>query len=82
MKNEKVFTLKLKLPEKYLTESHIALMLNKPGTLSKKEKQWLRSYVALLELKDLKPSIARDKLSDAFIRSLKKNNVLHLQNNK
>ena len=72
MTNEKVFTLKLKLPEKYLTEPHIALMLNKPGTLSKKEKECLRSYVALLELKDIKPNIRKDRLSDAFIRSLKK----------
>lgn len=72
MTNEKVFTLKLKLPEKYLNEPPIALMLKKPGTLSKKEKQWLKSYVALLELKDIKADIRRDRLSDAFIRSLRK----------
>ena len=72
MTNEKVFTLKLKLPEKYIDDPHIALMLNKPGTLSKKEKEWIRSYVALLELRDLKSDIQRDRLSDAFIRSLKK----------
>lgn len=72
MKNENVFLRKLKLPEKYLSDPHIALMLNKPGTLSKKEKQWLISYVALLELKDLKTDIRRDRLSDDFIRSLKK----------
>lgn len=72
MTNEKVFTLKLKLPEKYLEEPRIKLMLDKPGTLSKKEKQWLRSYVALLELKDIKADIRRDKLSNDFIRSLKK----------
>ena len=72
MKNEKVFTLKLKLPEKYLTEPHIALMLNKPGTLSKKEKEWLRSYVALLELRDIKSDIRRDKLSNEFVKSLNK----------
>ena len=72
MTNEKVFTLKLKLPEKYLTDPHIKLMLDKPGTLSKKEKEWLRSYVALLELRDIKPGIARDKLSNDFIRSLNK----------
>ena len=72
MKNEKVFTLKLKLPEKYLTEPHIALMLNKPGTLSKKEKQWLISYVALLELRNIKSDIRSDRLSDAFIKSLNK----------
>ena len=73
MQNENVFLRKLKLPEKYLTEPHIALMLNKPGTLSKKEKEWLRSYVALLELRDIKKQeIRRDTLSDAFIRSLKR----------
>ena len=72
MTNEKVFTLKLKLPEKYLTEPAIILMLSKPGTLSKKEKEWLRSYVALLELRDFKPEIRGDKLSNDFVRSLKK----------
>lgn len=72
MTNKKVFTLKLKLPEKYLEEPRIKLMLDKPGTLSKKEKQWLKSYVALLELRDLKPEIRRDKLSKDFIRSLRK----------
>ena len=63
---------KLKLPEKYLTEPAIALMLSKPGTLSKKEKEWLRSYVALLELRDIKSEIKRNKLSNEFVRSLKK----------
>lgn len=72
MKNENVFLRKLKLPEKYLTEPHIALMLNKPGTLSKKEKEWLRSYVALLELRDVKPNIRRDKLSNEFVNSLRR----------
>lgn len=72
MTNEKVFTLKLKLPEKYLEEPRIKMMLDKPGTLSKKEKEWLRSYVALLELKDIKPEISREKLSNEFVRSLKK----------
>ena len=72
MRNENVFLRKLKLPEKYLTEPVIALMLSKPGTLSKKEKEWLRSYVALLELRDIKPDIRRDKLSNDFVRSLKK----------
>lgn len=72
MTNEKVFMFKLKLPEKYLEEPRIKMMLNKPGTLSKKEKQWLRSYVAVLELKDIKADIRRDRLSDAFVRSLKK----------
>lgn len=72
MTNEKVFTLKLKLPEKYLEEPRIKMMLDKPGTLSKKEKEWLRSYVALLELRDFKPEISREKLSNEFVRSLKK----------
>lgn len=72
MKNENVFLRKLKLPEKYLTEPHIALMLNKPGTLSKKEKEWLRSYVALLELRDIKSDISRDKLSNEFVNSLRR----------
>lgn len=72
MTNEKVFTLKLKLPEKYMEEPRIKLMLNKPGTLSKREKEWLISYVALLELKDLKPVISRDKLSDEFVKTIKK----------
>lgn len=72
MKNENVFLRKLKLPEKYLNDPHIKLMLDKPGTLSKKEKRWLVSYTALLELRDLKPEIRRDKLSKDFIRSLRK----------
>lgn len=72
MKNENVFLRKLKLPEKYLNDPHIKLMLDKPGTLSKKEKKWLASYTALLELRDLKPEIRRDKLSKDFIRSLRK----------
>lgn len=72
MKNKNVYLKKLKLPEKYLAEPRINLMLDKPGTLSKKEKQWLRSYVALLELRDIKPVIRRDKLSDDFIKTLKR----------
>lgn len=72
MKNLNVYKNKLKLPEKYLNDPHIALMLDKPGTLSKKEKKWLISYVALLELKDFKPEISRSKLSNEFVRSLKK----------
>lgn len=72
MKNVNVYKSKLGLPEKYLEEPRIKLMLDKPGTLSKKEKQWLKSYVALLELRDFKPNIRKDRLSDAFIRSLKK----------
>lgn len=76
MKNENVFLRKLKLPEKYLTEPHIALMLNKPGTLSKKEKEWLRSYVALLELRDIKSNISRDKLSNEFVNSLRRDRCI------
>lgn len=72
MKNVNVYKSKLGLPEKYLEEPCVKLMLDKPGTLSKKEKQWLKSYVALLELRDFKPDIRKDRLSDAFIRSLKK----------
>lgn len=63
---------KLKLNPKYLEEPCIKLLLDKPGTLSKREKQWLRSYAAVLELRDFKPNIRKDRLSDAFIRSLKK----------
>lgn len=71
MKNENVFLRKLKLPEKYLTDPHIRLMLDKPGTLSKKEKEWLRSYVVLLGLRDFKPEISREKLSKDFIKTIK-----------
>lgn len=73
MKNENVYLKKLKLPEKYLTDSHVKLMLDKPGTLSKKEKQWLKDLVEILELREIKKQdVRRDALSDAFIRSLKK----------
>lgn len=71
MTNENVYLKKLKLPVKYITEPHIVLMLNKPGTLSKKEKEWLTSFVALLGLRDIKPNISRDKLSDAFVKTIK-----------
>ena len=71
MKNENVFLRKLKLPEKYLVEPSVALMLQKPGTLSKREKEWLKAYVTLLELKDIKSEISREKLSEAFKRNLK-----------
>ena len=71
MKNENVYLKKLKLPEKYLTDPHIKLMLDKPGTLSKKEKQWLKDLVTILELRYIKQEIRRDTLSDAFIRSLR-----------
>lgn len=72
MKNINVYRNKLKLPEKYINEPAISLMLRKPGTLSKREKQWLISYVALLELRDIKPVIPRDKLSDEFVQLLNK----------
>ena len=72
MKNINVYKNKLKLPEKYLDEPAISLMLRKPGTLSKREKEWLISYVALLELRDLKPTIRRDKLSEEFVRTIRK----------
>lgn len=71
MKNINVYRNKLNLPEKYIDEPAISLMLRKPGTLSKREKEWLISYVALLELRDLKPTISRDKLSDEFVKLLK-----------
>lgn len=72
MKNTNVYRNKLNLPEKYINEPAISLMLRKPGTLSKREKEWLISYVALLELRDLKPTISRDKLSDEFVKTIKK----------
>lgn len=71
MRNVNVYKNKLKLPEKYINEPAISLMLRKPGTLSKREKEWLVSYVALLELRDLKPTISRDKLSPDFIKTIK-----------
>ena len=73
MRNENVYLRKLKLPEKYIEEPSIALMLQKPGTLSKKEKEWLRAYVSLLELRDIKPEISREKLSEAFKRKIEEN---------
>lgn len=72
MKNINVYRNKLKLPEKWINNPAISLMLRKPGTLSKREKQWLVSYVALLELRDIKPVIPRDKLSDEFVQLLNK----------
>lgn len=71
MTNENVYLKKLKLPEKYITEPAIAIMLKKPGTLSKKEKEFLCSFVSLLELRDIKPNISRDKLSKDFIKTIK-----------
>ena len=73
MKNMNVYKNKLNLPEKYIDEPAISLMLRKPGTLSKKEKEWLRAYVALLELRDIKPEISREKLSEAFKRNIEEN---------
>lgn len=73
MKNVNVYRNKLNLPEKYIDEPAVSLMLRKPGTLSKREKEWLISYVSLLELRDLKPAtISRNKLSDEFIKTIKK----------
>ena len=73
MKNENVYLKKLKLPEKYLADPHIKLMLDKPGTLSKKEKQWLKDLVTILELREIKnEEISRSKLSNDFVRSLRK----------
>lgn len=71
MRNINVYKNKLKLPEKYINEPAISLMLRKPGTLSKREKEWLISYVAVLELRDLKPTIRRDKLSEEFVKTIK-----------
>lgn len=71
MKNVNVYKNKLHLPEKYIDEPAVSLMLRKPGTLSKREKEWLISFVALLELRDLKPTISRDKLSDEFVKTIK-----------
>lgn len=73
MNNENVYLKKLKLPEKYLTDTRVKLMLDKPGTLSKKEKQWLKDLVTILELREIKnEDVRRDVLSNAFIRSLRK----------
>lgn len=74
MTNQKVYLKKLKLPEKYINEPAVAIMLKKPGTLSKQDKKWLISYVAILELKEIKTEISRNKLSEAFIKTLKKEN--------
>lgn len=72
MKNSDVYLKKLKLDEKYIDNPRIALMLRKPGTLSKKEKEWLKSFVALLSLTDVPvTTYSRKKLSEDFIRSLK-----------
>lgn len=73
MRNNDVFIKKLKLDEKYIDNPHIALMLKKPGTLSKKEKEWLKNFVALLALSDVQPTlISRTKLSNEFIKSLRR----------
>lgn len=73
MKNRDVYIKKLKLNPKYIDDPKVTLMLMKPGTLSKKEKNWLKSYVAILELRDVTPNIQKNKLSDAFIKCLKEN---------
>lgn len=76
MTNSRVYLKKLGLPEKYINNPAIAIMLKKPGTLSKRDKQWLISYVAILELRDIKPEIiSRDKLSEAFIKTLEKGKI-------
>lgn len=73
MTNRNVYLKKLKLDEKYINNPHIVLMLSKPGTLSKKEKEWLRAFVALLSLSDVTTTpVSRTKLSEDFIRSLKR----------
>ena len=72
MTNKKVYLKKLKLDAKYLGEPRVALLLGKPGTLSKQEKEWLKSYVSILLLKEKKQA-PRNKLSDDFKRSLNGN---------
>lgn len=72
MTNQKVYLKKLGLPEKYINNHAISIMLRKPGTLSKRDKQWLINYVAILELREIKTEISKDRLSEAFIESLKK----------
>lgn len=74
MSNIDVFLKKLKLPEKYINEPAISLLLRKPGTLSKNEKKLLINLVSLFELRDIKPNISRNKLSTDFIKSLKEEN--------
>ena len=74
MSNIDVFLKKLKLPEKYINEPVISLMLRKPGTLSKNEKKLLINLVNLFELRDIKPNISRNKLSADFIKSIKEEN--------
>lgn len=72
MTNKQVYLRKLKLPKDYINEPRVALVLKKPGTLSKQEKEWLKSYVAILLLKEKKLE-PKHKLSQAFIRSLNDN---------
>ena len=74
MSNIDVFLKKLKLPEKYINEPAISLILRKPGTLSKNEKNLLINLVNLFELRDIKPKISRNKLSADFIKSIKEEN--------
>lgn len=73
MRNKDVYLKKLRLDEKYIDNPHITLMLKKPGTLSKKEKEWLKNFVALLALSDVQSTpISRTKLSNDFIKSLRR----------
>ena len=74
MSNIDVYLRKLKLPEKYLKEPVVEIMLRKPGTLSKNEKKLLINLVSLFELRDIKPNISRNKLSTDFIKSIKEEN--------
>ena len=74
MSNVDVFLKKLKLPAKYLKEPEVEIMLRKPGTLSKNEKNLLINLVNLFELRDIKPKISRNKLSADFIKSIKEEN--------
>ena len=74
MSNIDVYLKKLKLPEKYINEPVISLILRKPGTLSKNEKKLLINLVSLFELRDIKPNISRKKLSTDFIKSIKEVN--------
>jgi hypothetical protein len=70
--NRNVYLKKLKLPAAFLEDPRVSLMLRKPGTLSKKEKEWLIAYCAVLDLTSAKKEISRDKLSADFIKSLKR----------
>lgn len=76
MTNRDVYLKKLKLPRKYLEERAVAAMLRKPGTLSKKEKEWVKSYVSLLEFAGTpRQAPSRTKLSQSFISLLRKESI-------